>query len=44
MIKVSFLVTVLLPILMENIEKRPFMLKYGKFINAPMQVFLSGLR
>lgn len=33
----------LLPIFMERIEKKSWMIKYGRFINAPLQTFLSGL-
>lgn len=33
----------LLPFFMEKIEMKPWMIKYGRFVNAPMQTFLSGL-
>ncbi|XP_078324708.1 sideroflexin-2-like isoform X2 [Crassostrea virginica] len=34
---------VLLPILMERMEKTAFMLRYGRYVNAPIQILLSGL-
>ncbi|XP_056011402.1 sideroflexin-2-like isoform X2 [Ostrea edulis] len=34
---------VLLPILMEKMEKTVFMLRYGRFVNAPLQILLSGM-
>ncbi|KAK3087383.1 hypothetical protein FSP39_005218, partial [Pinctada imbricata] len=34
---------VLLPLLMERLEKKPFMMRYGRFLNPPLQVLLSGL-
>lgn len=35
---------VLLPVFMERIEKKAFMIKYGKYIYAPLQIGLAGLR
>ncbi|XP_061189018.1 sideroflexin-2-like [Saccostrea echinata] len=34
---------VLLPILMEKMDKTSFMLRYGRYVNAPLQILLSGL-
>lgn len=34
---------VLLPVLMERLQHRAWMIKYGKYINAPLQIFLSGV-
>lgn len=34
---------VLLPFLMEKLEKTAFMVRYGRYVNAPFQILLSGL-
>ncbi|XP_076091235.1 sideroflexin-2-like [Mytilus galloprovincialis] len=34
---------ILLPVFMERIEKKAFMIKYGKYIYAPLQIGLAGL-
>uniref|UniRef100_K1QNV9 Sideroflexin-2 n=1 Tax=Magallana gigas TaxID=29159 RepID=K1QNV9_MAGGI len=37
------LTEMLLPFLMEKLEKTAFMVRYGRYVNAPFQILLSGL-